>query len=110
GLLCRMGHVISGSWDSGFTAAPRRIGTLLEPDLPGSVTCRQPEGYTFYALYPEAYAEAARSLPAASHAVIGLRSIGTGLAAMVASRTTAPVTATLRPHGHPFRRVITPGP
>ncbi|SMF28693.1 hypothetical protein SAMN02982917_1306 [Azospirillum oryzae] len=77
--------------------------------LPDSVNMRRAEGYSFYCLYPEAYLEAAAQLPtrfARSPVVIGLRSIGTGLAAMAAVALKAPTPVTLRPVGHPFRREL----
>lgn len=75
------------------------------------VACRTPEGYAYYAVYPEAYAEAARrSGLGPGTQVIGLRSIGTGLAAMVAAALGAPPAATLRPLGDPLARDLVPGP
>ncbi|WP_293858740.1 hypothetical protein [uncultured Alsobacter sp.] len=76
-----------------------------------TIACRAPEGYAFYAVYPEAYADAARrSGLGADTQVIGLRSIGTGLAAMVAAALGAETAATLRPVGQPFDRSVVPGP
>lgn len=83
-----------------------RLSTL---PLPDSVTMRRAEGYAFYSLYPEAYLEAAERLPpcfAGSPVVIGLRSIGTGLAAMAAVTLDARAPVTLRPVGPPFQREI----
>lgn len=77
--------------------------------LPDTVCMRKAEGHAFYSLYPEAYLEAAAQLPprfAGSPVVIGLRSIGTGLAAMAAIALKAPTPVTLRPVGHPFRREL----
>ena len=73
--------------------------------LPDEVQLKVAEGYAFYALYPEAYAEAAAQLDGSDGVtVIGVRSIGSGLAAIVATAfgTGAPLTA--RPVGHPFQR------
>ena len=95
---------IDRSWRSGFQrqcldeAWLRPLETLL---LPGEATVKRCEGYAFYALYPESYLEAARGLPPDS-TVIGLRSIGTGLAALVAASCGATEAFTLRPCGHPF--------
>lgn len=79
-----------------------------------------PEGYAFYALYPEQYAQAAQDWAAhvaparqASIVVVGIRSIGTGLAALVSQtlddsgKRTFSLTA--RPAGHPFARHIEGG-
>jgi len=68
---------------------------------------KRPEGFAFYALYPECYFEAARTLQGRRLRVIGLRSIGTTLAAMVGAATDAPLPMTVRPVGHPFRRELT---
>lgn len=87
----------------------------IEPrlHLTHALELRLPEGYAFYALYPEMYAESARRwrarVPDAPLCVIGLRSIGTSLAAMVhvgAGAVGLPIT--VRPTGHPFSREIRP--
>ena len=71
-----------------------------------------PEGYAFYALYPESYQAAAREFAGAGFpknvCVIGIRSIGTSLSAVVAATLEdsgyATRSWTVRPHGHPFDR------
>lgn len=90
-------------------------GIAPPPDLtlPDLVTIRPPEGYAYYALYPSMYAEAARRF-AAEHRpeecfVIGIRSIGTSLSAVVAATLGAEASATIRPHGHPFDRKVALG-
>jgi hypothetical protein len=71
-----------------------------------------PEGYAYYGIHPRDYAAAgARLLPRACDAfVLGLRSIGTSLSAVVAATLRhhgARVTrATARPSGHPFDREV----
>ena len=68
------------------------------------MTIKEPEGYAFYAVYPEMYAMAARALPpSAKRLVIGIRSIGTSLGAAVA-RACGAALITVRPIGHPFAR------
>jgi hypothetical protein len=76
---------------------------------------RIPEGFAFYALYPEQYWLAARrwlaERPAGGEAaVIGIRSIGTTLAAVVAATLRAAGwrvrSGTVRPVGHPWDRRI----
>ena len=85
----------------------RALSTLAGMDLPALVTCKEPEGYAHYAVYPEAYASAARARGWPSPPfVIGLRSIGASLAAVVAAAVGASGLATLRPVGPPFRRQI----
>src|SRR3569833_2774359 len=71
-----------------------------------------PEGYAYHGLYPEQYVGAAHAWarthtpePSGYALVVGLRTIGTSLAAMVAAVLRAcgyaTVTTTLRPTGHP---------
>ena len=82
--------------------------------LPRVITERVPEGFAYYALFPDAYVEATRAFLAACAparvSVIGLRSIGTTLAAVVAAaleRSGVEATSyTLRPRGHPFAREV----
>ena len=112
-LLMRLADAVRGSWESGFSAP---LGAVAAPELtgvavPGHIKVRRPEGYAFYALYPESYIEAAKALRGAPvPTVIGLRSIGTGLAALVASVLGAEPPITLRPVGHPFRRELSLSP
>ena len=129
---------VAASWDGGFAAssggdgAATALAELARRPLPASLRVKQPEGFAHYALYPEAYLEAARRIPADGPAlVIGLRSIGTTLAAMAAEGLRSPAlipasagmsgdaserpddrsgrvsaVLTLRPSGHPFDRRI----
>src|SRR4051794_21094103 len=63
-----------------------------------SLVVREPEGFAFYAVYPELYAMAARRLePSPRRLVIGVRSIGTTLGAVVAREVRAAGFVTLRP-------------
>ncbi|HET8729257.1 MAG TPA: hypothetical protein VFO41_17280, partial [Alphaproteobacteria bacterium] len=41
---------------------PEAIAALRREPLPRWVACSRPEGHAYYALYPEAYADAARGL------------------------------------------------
>ncbi len=107
---------------------------LLRPDLSGALatmarglentapldlhlTVKVPEGFAFYTLFPEAYCAAAlRWLAAHSNAaprhavVIGIRSIGTALSALVSATLNAggwqAHRFTVRPTGHPFSRQV----
>lgn len=97
------------SWRSDFDilAAPAiealdRLHAVTPTDLVEVRTC---EGYAFYAVYPELYAEAAASLRPPPR-VIGLRSIGTSLAAAAAAGCGARPPLTLRPCGDPFIREV----
>jgi hypothetical protein len=119
-LFCR--KFISGK-DAGekgaiIAALDRMAETLASAPALGRecVTAKIPEGYAFYALFPEQYCMTtlnwARQHPQESEAlVVGIRSIGTSLSAVVketlclngvrASRFT------VRPGGHPFQRQLT---
>jgi hypothetical protein len=93
--------------------AARMLAELNSPDA--TVTVKQPEGYAFYTLFPEQYLAAAEEWrasaipePGATVLVVGVRSIGTSLSAVVASGLRRaglrPHRLTVRPGGHPFRR------
>lgn len=111
-LLQAVARSLIQSWGEAFVSpAPelssyiRRLCALaLQP-----VDCRRQEGYAFYALYPESYALAAQPLQKQAGAVIGIRSIGVGLGAIVAAATAAPVSISVRPIGPPFRRRLVLG-
>jgi hypothetical protein len=101
-----LAHCVLRSWDSGFAdigelpAVPRAVGRER-------VELRVPEGFAFYAVYPEAYAIAARRLSLSGPPrVIGIRSIGTTLGAMVAAALDARPAITVRPFGDPFQRQL----
>lgn len=102
------------SWDSDFKAPvpwpARELEGCRARGLEAQLVLKRPEGYAFYALYPEAYLEAARTSARGAWQVIGLRSIGTGLAAVVARGLGAPTPITLRPKGHPFAREVAADP
>nr|WP_314446696.1 hypothetical protein [uncultured Sphingomonas sp.] len=106
GALRALGEVLLRSWDEGCAGA---IAPPLPPmdHLPGHVTIREGEGYAHYALYPEAYGLAARQLDLrAPPLIVGLRSIGAGLAAMASAALGAAPPVTLRPGGDPFARSL----
>lgn len=107
--LTDLARAVAASWRSRFADLPALPSpdTLAALALPAEVATRTGEGYAFYAVYPEGFLEAAgRAGFDRPPTVIGLRSIGTGLAAMVAAATGAEPPITLRPSGHPFRREI----
>lgn len=104
------GRAVCRSWDSSFEEIGRLPRLQPRDDWPSQIEVRVPEGYAFYALYPEAYAEAARRLKlTGSPRVIGIRSIGTSLAAVVAAALGAPPPVTVRPFGDPYARKIAIG-
>ncbi|MFC3070404.1 hypothetical protein [Phenylobacterium soli] len=110
-LLTALARKLAASAWSGFaTAGPPTSAELMAlalSPLPEEIELKTPEGYAFYGLYPEAYLKAAAERDwDAPPFVIGIRSIGTGLAALVAAVTGAVDVATLRPTGHPFHREV----
>ena len=109
-LLLDMATAIDRSWRHGFAAgADIQAFRPKVEDLGefGWIRTRTGEGYAHYAVYPESYLEVARrSGLGPTTCVIGLRSIGTGLAALVAAALEAGPAITLRPVGHPFDRQI----
>lgn len=113
GWLTGVARAVAGSWRSRFADLPAlpSADALAALPLPAEVVARTGEGYAFYAVYPESFLEAAGGAgfdPPPT--VIGLRSIGAGLAAMVAAATGAEPPVTVRPTGHPFRRGIGASP
>ena len=108
--LVRLAEAIRRSWTTGFVTSPipdAALKALARLPLPEHVELKRPEGYAFYALYPESYLEAASALAGVSPLrVVGIRSIGTGLAALVAAATAAPRPVSVRPTGDPFRRRV----
>jgi hypothetical protein len=82
------------------------------------LTVKIPEGFAFYALFPEQYIlSAARWINKNSSAkkllVVGLRSIGTSLSAVVSETLRASgletIRVTVRPRGNPFERTVSFG-
>lgn len=109
--LMTMADAVRRSWQSAFLdlrpLPPDILDGLSNAGLPETVLVKRPEGYAFYALYPESYLEAASAMGRERAVrVIGIRSIGIGLAALVASALGAPAPVTMRPAGDPFRREI----
>ncbi|APR80484.1 Hypothetical protein A7982_05831 [Minicystis rosea] len=84
----------------------------LGAGLPASVSLSPPESFTWYGLSPNAFARLASSIdvPSGTAAVVGIRSIGTTLSAVVATtlqrRGLAVDRVTVRPAGHPYDRVL----
>jgi hypothetical protein len=98
-------------WWMGHCARPN-LDELTTEQLPDEVELSKPEGFAWYSLYPEAYVRSAKAF-ARDHetsvvSVLGVRSIGTTLSAVVAAtleHTGMRVDRrTVRPTGHPFDR------
>ncbi|MBB4195670.1 hypothetical protein GGE45_005731 [Rhizobium aethiopicum] len=110
-LLRMQARAIMQSWRNGFAGSlsfpedwTAKLESLASAD---PVRMKRAEGYAFYALYPESYIEAASiSNLTPKTVVIGIRSIGTGLAALVSAALGAEPAYSLRPTGHPFERCL----
>jgi hypothetical protein len=92
-------------------AVTREYEAVRALPLPDTIRIRPQEGFAYYALYPDQYARAARRFEAECQprrcVLIGVRSIGTVLSAVVARTLRCPVwTMTVRPRGHPFDRHV----
>ncbi len=125
----RAARLFCQSWDPGIANWPSGEHTngvtagIVEPlrhfCLPADplVTLKIPEGFEFYALFPEQYAVTAWKW-AKDHAglsprrvlIVGIRSIGTSLSAVVKAvlqaRGWMAERITVRPAGHPFSRKL----
>jgi hypothetical protein len=113
------GHALWHTWHRNDSRArdswdllSRRIEEIDVSQLPSVIDITIPEGYAYYAVYPEMYLEAAKRCSAVlgrgDALCIGLRSIGTSLSAAVAAALEElgcrVESVTLRPRGHPFSR------
>lgn len=110
-LLAELADAVKRSWESGFECEmhppTRWFDQLMLLNGNGPLRFKRCEGYSYYALYPEAYLEAAKRSGLSSHTVvIGLRSIGLSLAAIVAAGLGAEPAFSLRPIGAPFSRRV----
>jgi hypothetical protein len=80
------------------------------PDIPEMLSVSPPEGFTYYALHPSDFANVLSRIPEVPRhcAVIGVRSIGTTLSAVLLAALSAagrPANRiTVRPSGHPYSR------
>jgi hypothetical protein len=115
--LARLRRVLNQT-RSAFNALPEPLGPALSGSSSAELTLKVPEGYEFYALFPEQYWAAARSWVAEHRGeagpravVVGIRGIGTSLSAVVAVTLRAAGWRasrwTVRPTGHPFAREVT---
>lgn len=113
GALRALARAVLRSWREQWQASEADVAAaidrLAEIDAPDPVSTKAAEGYAFYALYPEAYGAAAAALRGTDPLVLGLRSIGIGLGAMVATGSEAVWSYSVRPVGHPFRRELAIG-
>ncbi|MEB3042427.1 hypothetical protein [Rhizobium mulingense] len=110
-FLLMQSRAIMHSWRNGFAGIlsfqEDWAAELESLDSADPVRMKRAEGYAFYALYPESYIEAASiSNLTPKTVVIGIRSIGTGLAALVSAALGAEPAYSVRPTGHPFERQL----
>src|SRR5438067_2537517 len=60
--VCAIARATCRSWDSGFSRIDELPMALPQARSPPELALRTPEGFAYYAVYPEAYIEAARRL------------------------------------------------
>ena len=123
-IAVELARAIRHSWQAGFGVDSRDALTLYEiavalrrlaaaRGVPDVIRCKRAEGFAYYAVYPEAYlvaAERARMRAPGPRRAIGIRSIGTALAALIGAATDGTLPATVRPRGEPFRRELAVAP
>jgi hypothetical protein len=100
-----------GNHDAWRAAEPERA--LLCSPFAGRVSTSPHEGFAYYALHPLAFADLAHRAARRGDAraqIVGIRSIGATLSAVVAaalrSRGLAARRLTVRPRGHPYARAL----
>jgi hypothetical protein len=94
------------------TTIRNSLGEISRGELPDFLSISPPEGFAYYALHPFDFARLADQVAPECHSafVIGIRSIGTTLSAMVRAalqqRGKEAERITVRPSGHPYDRVV----
>src|SRR5437763_3680312 len=97
--------------DNAGAQVERARALIPQLRLPEAVTLRPAEGFAYYALHPLQYAAMAQSFESAKVlAIIGIRSIGTTLSAVVGAAACArrldADRITVRPQGDPYNREL----
>ncbi|MGE5431497.1 MAG: hypothetical protein ACM3QX_10505 [Syntrophomonadaceae bacterium] len=123
-LSVAAGHILINTLDNNAAEVKRwsisireNLSALKYYNVSSLLTYNIPEGYAFYSLYPEMYINSADNFFHEFHpseaTVIGIRSIGTSLSAVVAARLEESgcrvLSVTLRPRGFYFDRTIVTG-
>jgi hypothetical protein len=115
-LMMTMARCVQWSWEGRCGANPfgemqSAIAELRALPLPHRVPCKRAEGFAFYSLYPESYLQAAAGLATSERwRVVGIRSIGTGLAALVSAGLGAGPPILVRPVGENAQRRLALSP
>ncbi len=105
-LACNFGR--PGGADERAIQSTLTLLSRIQGD--GELTVSRPEGFAYYALHPLGFADLVSSLQlnAGCAFVVGIRSIGAVLSAVVAARLRgtgiAAARTTVRPFGHPYDR------
>ncbi len=114
-LLVELGEVEAALMDARFPERDGFAPRLRLEDIPDQqITVPVAEGYAYYGLFPEMYAESARrfwnQVRPVEVVVIGLRGIGTSLSTVVETTLkqfgVGVQSFTVRPRGHPFHREL----
>jgi hypothetical protein len=120
-LVCALAAAADAAWRGharecreSLATALTAIGSCTQSFLPRRITRRVSEGFAYYALGPELYADAAREWdgvrPGDRVICVGLRTIGLTLAASaiagLSSRGVHASLLTVRPRGNPFDRTV----
>lgn len=120
-LLREASIAAAGAWiqtrsarQPSVTLVRQALDRVWAQNLPSRILLRVSEGYAYYALFPDTYVIAAQRFVAELSprrcVVIGIRSIGTSLSAVVAATVSASGvdvwSCCVRPRGHPFSRRV----
>jgi hypothetical protein len=104
---------LAGAWLSGARLDERELAEHLDSvHSPDELRVTRPEGYAYYALNPGNYANWVKRCAWSGRdvAVIGVRSIGTSLSAIVRAQLAGggcrAARITVRPQGHPWDRQL----
>ena len=107
GVTSAIASVVCGNSSNGLAMADEILASL---EVPARIDVSPPEGFTYYALHPTDFVGVLGKVPREPKAcaVVGIRSIGTTLSAIVLASLLAegrPATRiTVRPTGHPYSR------